>query len=257
MNEAEKLKILIVEDDPQMQYVCRRMLNKKFAITIAPSCSVGMEEMKKAVFDILLLDLKMPGMPPEEFLKVFKRERPDCQVIAMTGFPEFGLVTRILKQGINEFLSKPFDMSQLISVVDRCASRRALAGKNMLAGKKVLLVEDDERFGELIGILLQNYSASVMRARDGEAALLACASEKPDLVLTDLLLPGISGYDICRQFKANENYKNIPIVIMSAHLSPEYREEALKAGANFFITKPTNPFDLMEALERVISTDTR
>jgi DNA-binding response OmpR family regulator len=111
--------------------------------------------------------------------------------------------------------------------------------------KNILVVDDEEHILTLIELSLKSLSHNLVKARDGNGAMAAVKKQKPDLVLLDLMLPGISGYDVCRMLKK----KNIPVWILSAKGFKEDVKKGLSCGADDYITKPFDP----EELEKKIS----
>ncbi len=113
----------------------------------------------------------------------------------------------------------------------------------------VLIVDDTQANVDILLYLLGNdYDITV--AVDGETALEIVAEERPDLILLDIMMPGIDGFEVCRRLKANESTRDIPIMFMSAHTDESDRGKALALGAIDFITKP---IDLVETQQKVKS----
>ena len=102
----------------------------------------------------------------------------------------------------------------------------------------VLVVEDEPDIRELIEFNLMKYDYNVLLANNGEKGLKDVRSYEPDLILLDLMLPGIQGLDVCRIIKSNENIKNTPIIILSALGQEEDIVSGLEAGADDYVLKP-------------------
>lgn len=109
--------------------------------------------------------------------------------------------------------------------------------------KTIAIIDDDVDIGNLLEELLQNEGYNVVRAYSGTEALLLLKNEKPDLILLDLMLPGISGEDVLRKIQ------NIPVIIISAKISVEDKVDMLLSGAVDYITKP---FETRELLARIV-----
>lgn len=246
------LKVLIVEDDEQMRYVCRRMLSKRYEVTAVSSCDEGIPRLRSEAYDIVLLDLKMAGMSPEHFLKMVKQEKPECPVIAMTGYPEQGLIARMLQNGASEFLAKPFDLDQLSAAINRClaSSRKDVAAP--LKDKKILLVDDDETFSEIFSMVLTSRQARVTRTKDGAEALEVAKREKPDLIILDVVFPAEDGYAICAAMKAQQFLQDIPVILITGY-SVNGVEEAIKAGAKGCLSKAASPFELLADIGNLLA----
>ena len=103
---------------------------------------------------------------------------------------------------------------------------------------KILLVEDNEMNRDVMSRLLSRRGYQVVFAEDGEAAIDQAMIEKPDLVLMDISLPKIDGYEATRRLRNTEAGKDIPIIALTAHAMTSDREKAFQAGCSDFETKP-------------------
>src|SRR6267143_1223214 len=103
---------------------------------------------------------------------------------------------------------------------------------------KILLVEDNEMNRDMLSRRLQRKGYSVVTAEDGEKGLLLARSETPDLILMDISLPVMSGWEVTRLLKANESTRHIPIIALTAHAWVTDREKAIEAGCDDYDTKP-------------------
>ena len=119
-----------------------------------------------------------------------------------------------------------------------------------MADHKVLVVDDEPDVVSLIERTLASDGLLVVKAYDGIAALDMIGTEKPDLVLLDLMMPMMSGYEVCQQIKANPQTSGIPVVCLSSAHTPDARAHSLKAGAVELITKPFFPNELVAQIRR-------
>lgn len=115
----------------------------------------------------------------------------------------------------------------------------------MVAKQKILIVDDDNNIAELISLYLTKECYDTMIVNDGEAALDAFHSYSPNLILLDLMLPGIDGYQVCREIRSKEN---VPIIMLSAKGEVFDKVLGLELGADDYIMKP---FDSKELVARV------
>ena len=104
--------------------------------------------------------------------------------------------------------------------------------------KNILVVEDDLDIRELISFNLQNEGHQVFEAKDGEAGIDKAREKLPDLILLDLMLPGIQGLDVCRIIKSDQETKETPIIMVTALGQEEDIVKGLETGADDYITKP-------------------
>ena len=108
----------------------------------------------------------------------------------------------------------------------------------MLDSKNILIVEDDLDIRELISFNLKNEGHQVFEAKDGEAGIDKAREKLPDLILLDLMLPGIQGLDVCRIIKSDQETKETPIIMVTALGQEEDIVKGLETGADDYITKP-------------------
>ena len=108
----------------------------------------------------------------------------------------------------------------------------------VLDSKNILVVEDDLDIRELISFNLQNQGHQVFEAKDGEAGIDKAREKLPDLILLDLMLPGIQGLDVCRIIKSDQETKETPIIMVTALGQEEDIVKGLETGADDYITKP-------------------
>ena len=119
--------------------------------------------------------------------------------------------------------------------------------------KKILVVEDEEPLLKLQSILLTIRGYNVEGVMDGQAALEAVATMKPDLIMLDIMLPKIDGFEVCRQVKANEESRHIPVIMLTAKNSREDFVMGEQAGADLYITKPYKSSMVIESIQRLLS----
>lgn len=116
--------------------------------------------------------------------------------------------------------------------------------------ERILIVDDDLGARTGLAILLRREGYEVCEASDGSSALAACASFRPDLVLLDILMPGMSGFEVCRRIKATPETRLTPVVLITGLSATEDRIQGINSGAEDFLSKP---IDINELLARVRS----
>ncbi len=116
--------------------------------------------------------------------------------------------------------------------------------------KKILVVEDSQDIRSILSMRLTINGYSVITAQDGQEGLDKAKDEHPDLLILDLMLPKIDGFEVCRMLKFDERHKDIPIIILSALDQQEDREKAIKSGSDAYFIKP---FDLELLLTKIRS----
>jgi CheY-like chemotaxis protein len=122
-----------------------------------------------------------------------------------------------------------------------------------MAGKRILLADDEEDIKTVVTMFLQSEGYEVATAFDGLDALEKIRSEKPDLILLDIMMPVLDGYEVCKRLKADPQTANIPIVMLSAAAHTTSISRALSAGAVDYIVKPFEPEKLVERIQQVLA----
>ena len=121
---------------------------------------------------------------------------------------------------------------------------------------KILIAEDDENSRLLLESILLSLGHSVHIAADGDQAWQMVRIERPDLIITDILMPGIDGFELCRRIRADAGLKQIPIIVYSAtYIDRRDEEMALAVGANRFIIKPVEPIEMVRQIAEVAAAN--
>jgi len=118
---------------------------------------------------------------------------------------------------------------------------------------KILLVEDNEMNRDMLSRRLEKRKYDVTIAVDGHEGVEMAKSESPDLILMDLSLPVIDGWEATRRIKANPELRSIPIIALTAHAMSADREKALEAGCDDYETKPVDLPSLLATIERLLA----
>ena len=116
----------------------------------------------------------------------------------------------------------------------------------------VLVAEDDEDILELVVFDLEDEGYEVLTARDGEAAVALALERRPDLILLDVAMPGLDGYEVTRRLRAEEATRNTPVVLLTARAQVRDVILGFEAGANDYVTKPFRPDELRTRLHAAL-----
>lgn len=116
--------------------------------------------------------------------------------------------------------------------------------------KKILIVEDEDSLLKLESILLTSKGYDVQGVKDGRTALEAIEKNLPDLVLLDIMLPEIDGFEVCRRIKSDPKTKKIPVIMLTAKKSREDMARGEQVGADWYITKPFKSAMVIETIQR-------
>ena len=119
--------------------------------------------------------------------------------------------------------------------------------------KHVLVVDDEPTILKLAATRLQMAGHRVSVAMDGQAAIVRVHEEPPDLIILDLMLPKMNGYDVCAMLKQDERYRRIPIIMFTALKSDDEYWKGMACGADAYLTKPHSGEELQQLVSRLIN----
>jgi CheY-like chemotaxis protein len=143
-----------------------------------------------------------------------------------------GTLRRAQSLGVNEYLIKPVTRTRLLDAISR-------SGENVA---KILIADDDPNLVDLVGRMIEsaNRSYTTIKTFGGEDALHRMRQEKPDLILLDLRMPGVSGLDVLAQMQADPNIANIPVIVLSAHEYLELEPNTCRGSNLLSVTRGDN-----------------
>jgi len=117
---------------------------------------------------------------------------------------------------------------------------------------KILIVDDERQLVSLVSLHMTMSGYEVLTANDGEAALSCISKDNPDLVILDLMLPKIDGWEVCKLLRADPKTKNISVIMLTARSETEDKLKGFECGADDYVTKPFSPRELVARVKRVL-----
>ena len=260
------LSVLVVDDNKTARDILISFFHS-FQMAAQPASSgeeaLDIIERTDSPFDLILLDWKMPGLNGIETARRIKRNGSAAPIICMiSAYGREDLLQQSDKTLLDAFLRKPVNPSLLFDTIMGLFGRKAeTAGESLLpadssmptipahlSGARVLLVEDNEINQEVAREWLESAGMLVTAAGNGRVALETLERECPDIVLMDIQMPELDGVETTRRLRAQERFKDLPIIAMTAHALKGDRELCLEAGMNDYVTKPIDPCILFAAL---------
>jgi CheY-like chemotaxis protein/MinD-like ATPase involved in chromosome partitioning or flagellar assembly len=119
--------------------------------------------------------------------------------------------------------------------------------------KKILIVDDDFDTLHMVGKMLERHGFQIAAANNGEKAIQLAQAEKPDLIILDVMMPGMDGYEVTRQLRSVESTAFIPIILFTAKAQVDDKLEGFEAGADDYLTKPTHPAELIARVKSILT----
>lgn len=271
------LKVLVVDDNEySRQVLLEQLTGFRLEAVAVDSGRAALDILREGAegnpFDLALIDWRMPEMDGLETVKRMHRELKLDRLpvtIMVTAFERDEVLRQAEEIGISSLLTKPVCASLLFDTIVRSfchwpqgAAVRATPGKarvqlDPVRGARVLLVEDNPINQQVAAELLKGAGLVTDIAANGREAIAAVFSSDYDLVLMDIQMPVMGGYEATAMIRDNERYAGLPIVAMTAHTMSGVREECLAAGMNDYLSKPIDPDRLFEVLLRWIKPGDR
>lgn len=251
-------KILIIEDDSFLGSVLvQKLTAANYEARLAEDGVTGLAEIRNWKPDLVLLDIILPKMNGYEILEEkFKDKKiADIPVIVISNSGQPVEINRALALGVKDYLVKAqFDPEEvMVKVRTQLGNGNAPAlsvGDSIprpitdaLKGKKVLWVEDDTFLSDLVSRKLSAQGCTLSHATDGEEALAFAETENPDIILLDILLPGVDGYEVLKRLKENPKTKSVPVILLSNLGQRDEVEKGKTLGAARFLIKATVTLD--------------
>ncbi|MGD1975553.1 MAG: response regulator, partial [Desulfobacterales bacterium] len=266
---STKHRILIVDDEPlNVKLLEAKLSAEKYETSTAYSGAEALEKIVDAAPDLILLDIMMPDMNGYEVTQRLK-DNPDSRdipVILVTALDGTDNKIKGLEAGADEFLNKPVSTPELLARVKSLLRLKQYqdqlkspshsekiytapisaesATQKSVDLPSILLVEDDEKDAKLIQSYLYGEPYQIKLVKDGEETLSCVEQEKVDLIMLDILLPGINGFEVCRRLKKNDHTRNIQIVAITSLGDLESKIKGLELGADDYLVKPINRHEL-------------
>jgi PAS domain S-box-containing protein len=235
--------ILIVEDNPATRKMLRLALQiEGYGVLEAGSGREALQCLAEKP-DLIIQDLLLPDVDGVQLVQSF-RDRPEAATIPIlccSGFQPRMEQARSLGAGFTDYLFKPIEPSRLVRTVAAYLPRQNPIPKPRGRERRVLLVDDDPLQRKLATAHLVDAGFRVMTAGNGVEALVAARRTRPDVVLSDVLMPETDGFELCRQIRGDPKLAQVPIVLMSSAFTEAADSElARKVGASALVARTSD-----------------
>jgi two-component system, cell cycle response regulator len=268
--------ILIVDDDPLNVKLLDTLLSLEYQTIKAYDGVEALKKVHEFMPDLILLDIMMPNLDGYAVTRQMKsnaltRHIPIILITALGGAED---KAKGIEAGADEFLNKPVNQAELkarvrsllkLKVYQEQLSARIQSENKLMSSNNqeksdqiveglptILLAEDSRNDLNLFKLYLQNQPYRLLMVQNGEEALSECQRGKVDLVLLDLLLPGINGFDVCRRLKETDQTRDIQILMVSSQNDLESKLKGIALGADEFLIKPVIKEELIVRIKSLV-----
>jgi len=273
---ADKDKILIVDDDTlNLKLLAASLASGPYECFMAQNGYAALDIVEKQSPDLILLDIMMPGLDGFEVTTKVK-ENPatrNIPIILITALDGSDNKVRGLEAGADEFLNKPINAAELQARVKSLlrlkhyqeqlttrlhAESRYLGlesrdrGCGRIPLPSILVVDDDEEDARLIQMHLHGQPYQVKAVTSGEAALACAMQERIDLVLLDILMPLMDGFEVAKRLKEKDATRGIQIVALTSLQDLESKIKGIELGVDDYLIKPVNSYELRARISTLI-----
>jgi len=249
--------ILIVDDnDMNRDLLARRLAQAYYDVIDVGSGqeALGIADSRK--IDLVLLDILMPDMDGYQVLENLK-ENPKTRmipVIMLTAVHEMDSVVRCFELGADDYLTKPYNIPFVRSRIASCLrGKENIDNNEVSASARILVVDDNNVNRDILQRRLEREGYIVDTAENGRQALDEIDHQNYDLILLDILMPEMDGYDVLRALKASGKHKHIPVIMLTAVHESDSVRSCIEMGAADYLLKPYNTMLLKARITSVLN----
>ena len=265
---AGKKSLLIIEDEEiLLEILTKKFIDLGYDVQSATDGETGFALIKKLKPDLILLDMMLPKMDGFQILQKMAKEKilPKQPVMIISNSGQPVEIDRAINLGVKAYLIKVnFDPQEVVNKAkellenttdtdDTSKKEKKPSKPGILDSMRVLLVEDDLFILQLLNDKLRRENVITFVSSDAETALGILKKNPLDLILLDIVLPGMDGFTFLQQLKADEQFKKIPVIFLSNLGQREEIERGLKIGAIDYIIKANNsPTEILDRIQKVM-----
>jgi CheY-like chemotaxis protein len=238
---------LVVDDQPSNRKLMSKLLAARFQVVQAGSAEEARDRMNESMPDLLVLDLGLPGMSGLDFARHLKADKKtkDIPILAVTAYAMTDDQEKARRAGCDGYLSKPIDTRTFLDTAEKLIRRTERRARSL----RVVVADDDPSARKALSDLLTKEGHAVSQAADGKEALDLLNTTSADVLVTDLLMPRLDGFQLCLEIRRSKKLRDLSILAYSATFSePEEERLARRMGADRVVLKPAPPDLLLRTL---------
>ena len=244
-------RILLVEDNPVDFEMIRTALEKRaYKVLTATNGKEAINQALNESPDLILLDMILPGMHGLEVAIKLKKlpETEEIPIIAISAVGSTEFINECYQEGVCAFIKKPYQEQNLFEKIEKFMRTQRKTEK-----KKVLIIDEDPAEVTLLTMSLLRHGYKVLSASDGKEGVKLVLSEKPDLILSDVMMPKMSGWETFDKIKENPSWNNIPVVFLTARTDRIAKNAGSFLGEDY-IEKPFEIDELKRRIDEIINS---
>jgi PAS domain S-box-containing protein len=250
-------RVLIVDDSLTVRMdISEALQSAGFETVLCADLRSAREALAREGAVLIVLDILLPDGDGVDFLEELRSAPATAQIPVLLLSTEAEVKNRVqgMGAGAEEYIGKPYDLGQIVARARTLTQADARGGAgsdretspSLLGPKRLLAVDDSITYLQELGSQLRQEGYDVVLATSGEEALELLAAQPVDCILLDLIMPGLSGQDTCRRIKQRPEWRDIPLVILTARDDRDAMIEGINAGADDYIAKSAD-FDVLKA----------
>jgi signal transduction histidine kinase/CheY-like chemotaxis protein/HPt (histidine-containing phosphotransfer) domain-containing protein len=241
-------RVLLAEDNQDNWTLTTRLLTAAgYEVDLAENGERATERAARFRYDLILMDLEMPVLDGfEATARIRQHERESgserTPIVALTAHAVEGFRERALESGMDDYTTKPIKREQLLATVERWVDARPV----------VLVVDDSPENQTLVRNYLKRKQLRLVTAHNGREGLEAFQRQRVSLILLDMEMPLMDGYEAARAIRRTDEGRSVPILAMTGYEGPEERQKCLNAGCSFYVSKPIRRTELLEVVDTLL-----
>jgi CheY-like chemotaxis protein/GGDEF domain-containing protein len=239
--------ILVVDDDRPTAWTLKGLLSLAgYRVFLAPDSDSALNIARDKKPDLVTVDLRMPGIDGLALVEILKHD-PDTRKTPVVVISVSDERERAIAVGADAYLAKPIERGPLEDAIVRLLSERGQPRQ------KVLLVDDDPGIRMICRDVLEAHGYLAREAEDGEKGVAEARRFRPDLVLVDVMMPNMDGFDLAQRLRSDRDTSLTPIIFLSARGQTADKVRAFKLGAEDYLVKPFDAAELVARVEKALA----
>jgi len=252
--------VLVVEDNELNMKLMRSLLVLgKYQVLEATDAETGIAKASEKRPDLILMDIQLPGMDGLSATSIVKKDPAlkNIPIIAVTSHAMQGDDQKAIDAGCEGYISKPIDtrkfLEQIAQFIEKDSDKREVVREVSRGHKSTILIVDDDPLNvKLLAATLPTNEYKTITAYGGIEALEKVNSQSPDLILLDIMMPEIDGYEVTRRVKSEPHSRKTPIILITALDGTTEKIKGIEAGADEFLNKPVNAIELSARVKSLL-----